>query len=58
MSALRDVPAVSRDFSLGVLSKRMKVANFNSETNNCSGISKDKLSYFAYEFKEDRSLDG
>lgn len=55
MSALRNIPAVCRDFSMNILAKRMKNVSYNPESNNSSGISKDKLTYVIYEFTEDKN---
>ncbi len=48
------VKAISRDFSLIFLGRRLKNINFQPQLNNASkGIEKDKLKFITYDFKEE-----
>ncbi|KAL4435549.1 hypothetical protein ABPG74_020325 [Tetrahymena malaccensis] len=53
LSIFKSIPAISRDFSLLQLSKRLKSIGFQPALNNSYGIAKDKLKYVAYSFKKD-----
>ncbi|EAR90704.2 hypothetical protein TTHERM_00705200 (macronuclear) [Tetrahymena thermophila SB210] len=53
LSIFKSIPAISRDFSLLQLSKRLKSIGFQPTLNNSYGIAKDKLKYVAYSFKKD-----
>lgn len=46
-----EIPAKSRDISLTLLSKRYQLLNYQPETKAISGISKDKIRYISYDFK-------
>jgi hypothetical protein len=47
------IPAVSRDFSLPLLGKRYKNITFNPTTNNSVGLSRTKIKYIFYDFKNE-----
>jgi hypothetical protein len=50
------IRAISRDFSLMYLGRRLKSVNYQPALNNGSkGIEKDKLKFITYDFKEEET---
>ena len=57
LSVFKEIPAVSRDFSLLLLGKRYKNIGFKPELNNSSGINRNQIRYISYNFQKAPHLD-
>jgi hypothetical protein len=53
LDMLRDVGCVGRDHSLPCLLKKYRESGYQPENNNSQGISKDRVKYIFYEFREE-----